>query len=124
MFRIKQRRLTEYIDSIIAPNMVKPNYISGHIAKQKMMFKMNDHKMAYCAANSRVGVSTRTLIAWMRLGRNSNLSKTGKVNAAVCMKEQHRRVIQVKISNKSFKSIGAYTSLRLARKEIILIKSG
>lgn len=39
----------------------------------------------YWAANSLVGVRIRTLIACMRFGRNSNLSKVGSANAAVCM---------------------------------------
>jgi hypothetical protein len=45
----------------------------------------NNYMDTYWAANSLVGVRIRTLIAFMRFGRYSNLSKVGSANAAVCM---------------------------------------
>lgn len=45
----------------------------------------NNYEDTYWAANSLVGVRIRTRIAFTRFGRNSNLSKVGSANAAVCM---------------------------------------
>jgi len=67
------------------------------IPKKQISFFSNknqkDLKVYYCygrqsnatywTANSLVGVRIRTLVAKTRLGRNSNLSRVGKANAAV-----------------------------------------
>lgn len=39
--------------------------------------------ITYCAANSLVGVKISTLIAWIRFGRKSRRSNTGREKAAV-----------------------------------------
>lgn len=58
-------------------------------------------------ANSLVGVRMRTLIAWTRFGRNSNLSRVGNAKAAVCKIEGQKR-LRVCLVQKNCKEYDGY----------------